>query len=464
MNPYRDKGNIDLNNEFDLTNTRLAGLLQTYKDESPHAEFMEGYRFESLVFKHNPGYIRRKYTYTNPSTNTEELFNPDLNPENIFHAYIRAYGLRDLSESDSPALSEAYRYLIYKTNSISQKYPSYRGCIEITHITQFNDPCLEPQCNEIRSLVAQIQADPSHITLKIKQCLRFIGYCETHSHIGSQIREDYLASPANHPGLSRLDNTIASFPPPFYYPEISFSKESSPEDEIPFNKMSSGERQFLFSVSSILYHIKNIISVPDNPDWVPYKHINLILDEIELYFHPEYQRTFIGKLLGIITRLRLNESAHLNILIATHSPFILSDIPACNILYLEDGEPVNEQVTVTPFGANIHDILCQSFFLKNGFTGEFAKTKINGIINTLNRVRTAREAYSDHHLSADEFATCQRMISLIGEPLIRNKLTEMLSDVYCNPEVLVRQRIDELEANLNQARQELVQITRQHRQ
>lgn len=61
--------------------------------------------------------------------------------------------------------------------------------------------------------------------------------------------------------------------------------------------MSSGERQMLYSLSYVLYHIKNIQSVKEDENRVGYHNICLIFDEVELYYHPDYQRRFLGMLL-----------------------------------------------------------------------------------------------------------------------------------------------------------------------
>ena len=79
----------------------------------------------------------------------------------------------------------------------------------------------------------------------------------------------------------------------------------------------------------------------------------------------------------------MNRNASFNIMIATHSPFILSDIPQSNILYLEEGCVPDTSEFKNPFAANICDILYQSFFLKNGFVGEYARRKVNDLITKL---------------------------------------------------------------------------------
>ena len=55
-------------------------------------------------------------------------------------------------------------------------------------------------------------------------------------------------------------------------------------------------------------------------------------------------------------------------------------MPRENILYLDKGEVQSREQFIRPLAANISDILYQSFFLKNGFIGEWARTKINGLL------------------------------------------------------------------------------------
>ena len=136
-----------------------------------------------------------------------------------------------------------------------------------------------------------------------------------------------------------LEATMELMPPPIFNSEIIMKRDKD-EAEIPFYKLSSGERQFLFLMSSVIYHVMNIKSVPTSR--IAYRYVNIILDEVELCFHPEYQRTFLYKLLQSIQRLHLNTYCGFNIIITTHSPFLLSDIPQSNVLYLEDGHVVDK--------------------------------------------------------------------------------------------------------------------------
>ena len=73
--------------------------------------------------------------------------------------------------------------------------------------------------------------------------------------------------------------------------------------------MSSGERQLLYSLSYIYYHIKNIASnKKEGKRVVGYHHINLIFDEAELYYHPEFQRVFVKRLLERLAMCHINRT------------------------------------------------------------------------------------------------------------------------------------------------------------
>ena len=133
-------------------------------------------------------------------------------------------------------------------------------------------------------------------------------------------------------------------------------------------------------MSTLVYHLINLNSV--SPDAVRYRDVNIVLDEIEVCFHPEYQRMFISRLVRLLdNQLGFNACFNLHIWITTHSPFILSDIPQPFVTYMDEGRWINpneveKRGILNPFAANVNDILHQSFFLDKGFMGEFAKTKI----------------------------------------------------------------------------------------
>ncbi|MFX4239579.1 AAA family ATPase [Aliarcobacter butzleri] len=124
-------------------------------------------------------------------------------------------------------------------------------------------------------------------------------------------------------------------------------------------------------------------------DFFNYNFINkseermIFIDELELYLHPNWQKILFD---FIQKNLEKNKS-NVHLIIATHSPFILSDIPKQNVIFLEKDVKTGKCVNATEkmegfntFGANIHTLLSHGFFMKDGLMGEFAKDKIQSII------------------------------------------------------------------------------------
>mgnify|MGYP000652508126 FL=1 len=185
-------------------------------------------------------------------------------------------------------------------------------------------------------------------------------------------------------------------------------------------------RDSIYTITTFIYHIKNILSIQQSQR-IKYRRINLVLDEVEICFHPEYQRQFVYNLINTIRRLKLNTYCAYNIIIATHSPFILSDIPKSNILYLEKGRAKDKSLFENPFGANINDILKQSFFLDKGFVGEFAKDKINSLLDylTLGRKGSWTEDSSMEFINMIEDIFMKQQLMSLYRSNIKSDTTEI---------------------------------------
>lgn len=201
-------------------------------------------------------------------------------------------------------------------------------------------------------------------------------------------------------------------PPRIYEVTPKFDRDGF---EVSYQVMSSGERQLLMILSSILYHVTNLSTSAKLT--FNYPHANIILEEIELYSHPEYQRQFLTKLIGMLEKMDFGKIRDVNILMVTHSPFILSDIPKSNVLFMENGKPV-EPMQENTFGANIHSLLKNGFFLSGMPMGDFAKQKINALFEKLN----------DGHFSIEEYKAMENEILMVGEPYLRGKLLELYGE------------------------------------
>lgn len=414
LNPYRDQGVIDMKTETALTKDRLAGILIEAKRKN--REFIDGYQLLRIDYEFNPYRVIEKLSKKYRTMHVTEVENEFRRLYGVDNSFVRlvldAYGYSFANSNEMFAYGCIY--LIYKTLTIPSKYPSYAEYASIVDIEKI-DVFLkdENEKRDLARLITEIKKDKSHITTKIRQTIHFLDAFNqdiwADYNFTYEFYEDWLRMDKKN---TSLEATMELMPPPIFNSEIIMKKDKD-EAEIPFYKLSSGERQFLFLMSSVIYHVMNIKSVPTSR--VAYRYVNIILDEVELCFHPEYQRTFLYKLLQSIERLHLNTYCGFNVIITTHSPFLLSDIPQSNVLYLEDGHVVDKRCMQNPFAANVNDILRQSFFLKNGFMGEFAKRKILKAIDDYNKKK----------LDTDE---ANELVELIGEPLLKDRLSEVIKE------------------------------------
>jgi len=477
LNPFRRNGTIDVEREKDLTNFRLAFLFYYFKLEGK--QFMDNYNFSHLSFSLNKKHVIDKYTVNKKESikTKNEIVKVRFSDstKDVFNETLRCYFRNTLNDE---RLYSAYEYLVYKTFSISEKYPNYSESID-KDISEFNDEVLDDNTkDEIKLLVDKILSDNSHTTLKIKQTLNYIKYITNLSGHFNPNGVDYLdenyikliaLNLSDYTLSNDLDRILVSFPPPFF--KIDIHLNTLTDEPITVNKMSSGERQFLFYMSTLMYHLKNLDSVLNGDKSVHYEIVNIILEEVELYFHPEYQCQFVQKLINYLEFGKFNKIDYFNIIIATHSPFILSDIPNENIMFLKKGKQKFEQMPT--FGANVHDILRHSFFLENGSMGEFAKDIINDTINYLNFKKleaklnqtSSIKDKNEYIVIKDEFDILKskvinhdsnyhfKIIEMIDEPILKAKLLEMFKDVCSKEEhlKLIKQQIkqlQELEQNL----------------
>lgn len=232
---------------------------------------------------------------------------------------------------------------------------------------------------------------------------------------------------------------------------------------IPFlyNSLSSGEQHMINSIVQICGYIVSCQKLKTKKESIDY--YNLIFDELEVYLHPEFQRRYLKNLLtvlGVLTKnifFRSNSSKKINfnILLSTHSPFILSDIPSQNVLKLKEGKPVKsvKGYEVNSFGANIHDLLADEFFLENGFMGEFAKEKIKECIALLNWKILSNDF---NRLLQEEWKRKQNREEFKRD---KNKLIDFYNSNSCSIMYFVKKNAKELDVFSN-VKNEIIELWR----
>lgn len=193
-----------------------------------------------------------------------------------------------------------------------------------------------------------------------------------------------------------------------------------------------GKGRCCIVLSYIFYHIKNIASIKgeNGKRVVGYHHINLIFDEAELYYHPEYQRQYVKRLLERMAMCHINRTniRSINIIIITHSPFILSDIPEPNILFLHRED---ENIEVEPgrtLGANVYDLLRNGFFLDYAI-GDLVQMKLQEIMDVYYMGKDEKEKEKQRMTFIKKKAEFKYTIDHLGEEYLRRNFLRMFEEL-----------------------------------
>lgn len=456
LNPFRENGNIDINVEKELTHKRLFQLIMTNSQilyqilRNKHAKSfvfdvddslnpVGGHRFSSLRVLRMMVKMQLIPSIKGGIASRDVL--------NIGKRILAAWG-HVLGYNIEPKKSEDYwndmdvvrtlNYIVYKTLKISITYSQY---------FKFRD-CFDDK-TEVQDYVYNLKKDNSHITLKIRRCIAFLnfkhygtGHYEEGHIVGNEIDLDefygvlekcientgkvYGQLINDSPMKLYKDNAYKVFnwtldellPAPSFKADIIL--EDCQQNLIRFSSLSSGEKQMIYSMCTVMYQLKNLDSVWENraQDVVKYHNVNLVFDEIELYSHPKYQQMFIDMLLNSIQSMNFIGVHNINIIIATHSPFILSDLPSSNILCMIEGMPIQREKGIpNSFCANIYDILSSRFFMTK-FVGDFASEKLKALVEKITM-------YRNH--PTEELATeIETAISFYGDEYLRMKLEKAI--------------------------------------
>lgn len=351
--------------------------------------------------------------------------------------------------SDNP-IYQAVCFLTYESIRIIESYPDYTagGIIDYERPQHFfnNKVRGNNTTKWFKRLTEEIE-NRTYLSLNLRQALYFINnsnklpWFKKEEEISDVLKEaikyhefnQYIDAEAYYSVIKEeRDDFAAAMPPPFIQIDYLLSEGQSAYYSL--SKMSSGERQLLHSVSSLVYHLKNISSSEPRGTQMAYKNVNLVLEEVELYFHPDYQRRYVRYLLEQIENAHLSPEMAINLIMVTHSPFILSDIPRQNVLFLRNGKP-DRSMQEDTFGANIHTLLKNGFFLNTVPIGEFAKDKINKMFAVLNQSDSIPES---------EMIRLEKEIPLVSEPLLRGQLMKL----YAQRKAFAEKLRDEYEARI----------------
>lgn len=188
-----------------------------------------------------------------------------------------------------------------------------------------------------------------------------------------------------------------------------------------FSCISSGEYQFAKVLGGIEEFCVKLSTGGGHPNLI------YLLDEPETYMHPELCRTFMKRLDTLLQER--NADTDIQIIISTHSPLLLSDVLPEQITRLDlDSKGyclIKNSTEKAYFGANIHTILADGFFLDYTI-GEYARLYLQEQLNWLKDALTQEVLDKEEQKHAEELS---RVVPLIGDAIIRNSFDMLLKQL-----------------------------------
>lgn len=410
ITPYRHEGRINIENEKRLSVQRIVKL--AILAETKKKSIIPGYRPYSITVTFNPDFHNDK---DNGLHGLFQQLPKTLNGQEahfvstLEKVWKERLGIKGNLRTNK-ILTAAIYYLAYKTVKIGVMYPDYMNILRLTGPQKVREKDLYTYLNDqlpeyAKSLVDKILNDfnkdgeHNHLSQKLEQTYKFIVDYVNDSRFPWKDGETRLVKDIiSEINPEHYSDIAAYLPPPFFDVDIKFRRDhrkkiktsweilSEKNRDLVISQMSSGERQFLNAITYVLYHIKNLESVQPDNERMRYGNICLIFDEMELYFHPDYQRTFIARLLDALEWCNIDNNIirSIQILLITHSPFVLSDIFTHNTLYLSAGG-VPSKVETETFGANYYTMLANSFFFSKSATGDESTRFISNLIKDVKK-------------------------------------------------------------------------------
>lgn len=334
----------------------------------------------------------------------------------------------DAYDRTNPIIAAVYNYIVYKTIKIAYIYQQYSKLKK-----SFNTTTIDS--SHICVLLDDMAKDRTFKTRKLVRAINFLR-TDLYRHVGRYDLNDLteqidsrivILESANKKVYNTLplsEHIDAYLPPPIF--EYDFILKKWKGQEFKFEHLSSGEKQIAYTISSFIYHIHNIDSAWYSVDYThKYRYINAIFDEVEQYYHPDLQRRFLSYLLDGLSCMEFKGLKAINILIVTHSPFVLSDIPKGNILALRDMNDPWASIPET-FCGNINEMLALPFFMDYSM-GEVARRKIEEIIDLYESIVENKNTPPKN--VAKLITRYTAIARLVGDSYIRGSLKEMLAQV-----------------------------------
>lgn len=428
LHPMREDGFLNIDKENYLAKERMGNLL-FYKDaKGNYPQRIINGNLHIVAFELTPT-ENKKFSKANmlKHIGIGKQQNIYLSFDKIYDWIITfwdsKYHFKDINKTDK-LWEDALDYIVYKTLKIVSNYKKYHP---VYNYLSKKAASYEELCNKLTPLYD----DFTHITKKLLRTIMYLKYDlygkertiynlqdideYIMRHVGDDIHKKYKLQ------------CIDLLPPPIFNQKLHLQKEGH-NDVINFSNLSSGERQIAYTISNFMYHLVNVDS-----EWndyyrdsahlqvIKYRYVNVVFDEVELYFHPELQRNFMGLLLQALRNARFKNLRGINIMLATHSPFILSDIPHSNVLCL--GE--ESQAVIGTFGANIIEMLGNNFYLSS-VIGNVATQELTELVNLYYMAKTGEDVRNEFKQKKIRF---KYLLEYISDSYLKSMAERMYDEI-----------------------------------
>lgn len=221
-----------------------------------------------------------------------------------------------------------------------------------------------------------------------------------------------------------------------FYCNLSGEESLREVVSLKYTNLSSGEHEYIEVFGSLMKVLSEI-----NPNTECKSRI-LLLDEPDRTFHPEWISNYIFKLTEILNHYGEESGISFQVIITTHSPFMVSDILKEDIYIIKNENEYKKIINAEyGFASNYYDIMEDTFFLTNS-VGEFARNKIENINTQINKAQ-----------NINELIDLKKIINAISDIYLKNILStrynQKIKKISNNEDkLLMEERISEMKEEL----------------
>ncbi|WP_214811796.1 AAA family ATPase [Exiguobacterium sp. s127] len=180
--------------------------------------------------------------------------------------------------------------------------------------------------------------------------------------------------------------------------------------------MSTGETKLL-NLYSLLYKskIQRRTKTPQQNIWI-------LIDEADSHLDPRWQSEYLHKLISVVSRI-FTDRERIQIILTSHSPVLLSDLPHHNVCHLTMNESQNK--VQRTFNQNIYSLFTDSFSLE-ATSGRLSSKILERIDRELQVLSDTKERSHDFQRRLGEI---KNIVDIIGERIIRFAYQEKIDSL-----------------------------------